>query len=190
MHRKTKGFALAIGVLSVGFSTCAFAQFGGNGAYGTASNPNMTMGNPNQDYDFVEKSMNIVSAEMEWSKIAQAKTGNENVKTLANQTVTEDTPVAQRLVTEAKGDKIKVPDSLSGKYKKESDKLNSLSGDAFDKEYVSALMKVQHEDVGQMRDEAKSSKNPSLVEFATKTGDQTTARNDAAKVLDKQLSSK
>jgi putative membrane protein len=162
----------------------------GGGAYAAGNDPHMTMGSPSQDYDFVKNSMNVVSAEVEWSKIANAKATNDNVKTLANETITQDNTVASRLVTEAQAQKIQVPNGLSGKYKKEADKLNGLSGDAFDKEYVSALIKLQHDDVGAMREEAKTSKNSSLADFATKTADQATARNDEAKTIEKQLGGK
>jgi putative membrane protein len=152
--------------------------------------PRMNLGNPGQDEDFLKSAMNTTSAEIEWSKIASAKAANPEVKALANQTVTEAMPVAGRLVAEAKAAKVKVPDGVSGKYKKESDKLNGLSGDAFDKEYVSALVKAQHDDVGAMREEAKASKNASLQDFATRTGDQVTQRNDQAIKLQKQLGAK
>lgn len=148
------------------------------------------MGDPGQDYDFIKASLNIVNAEIEWSNIAHAKTTNDDVKTLSRQTTSEATSVAERLTAEAKARKIKLPDGLTGKYKKEVEKLNALTGDAFDKEYVSALIKLQHEDVGKMRDEAKASKDPSLVDFASKTADQVTSRNDFAKSIDKKLNGK
>jgi len=152
--------------------------------------PNKTLGNPGQDEDFLKAAMNYTSAEIEWSKIASARSTNPSVKALAAQTIQEEGPVAGQLVAEAKASRIKVPDGLSGKYKKESEKLNSLSGDAFDKEYVTALVKVQHEDVGGMRDEAKATKSPSLQDFASKTGDQVMLRNDKAKAVQKEIGAK
>lgn len=155
-----------------------------------SNDPHNTLGGPGGDYDFLEKLMDIVSAEIEWSQIAHARTTNDSVKTLSRQTVAEDIPVAQRLVTEAKAKHIKIPNGLTDKYKKESVKLNGLTGDQLDREYVSALINVQHEDVGLLIDEAKASKNPSLVDFATTTEAQVTARNDFARDVNKELAAK
>lgn len=176
-------------VLTCSASVLAQSQ-GAYGEYAIANNPHMTLGNPAQDSDFVKNSMNTVGAEIEWSKIAEAKSANPDVKALANETVAEDTPVAERLVAEAKMEKAKIPDGLNGKYKKEAEKLNSLSGDAFDKEYLDAMVKLQHDDVGAMRGEAENSRNNSLKAFASKDADQVSSRVDAAQTLEKQLAHK
>ena len=176
--------ALCISVLAL--SLTAQAQF--SGSYDPRYGSNA--GKPGGDESYIEQEMNIVSAEIEWSQIAASKGTNPDVKALANETVTEDAPVAGRLIAEAKAAKVAVPNGLSGKYKKESEKLNSLSGAAFDKEYVTSLIKVQHEDVGTLLDEAKSTRNPALESFAEKTGNQVSGRNDSAKMLDKMLVAK
>jgi len=49
---------------------------------------------------------------------------------------------------------------------------------------------VHHDDGGALRDEAKSTNNAALENFAEKTGSQVTDRNDSAKMLDKMLTNK
>lgn len=162
----------------------------GEAGYAPGVDPHLTLGHLGQDETFVTDGMNNVSAEIEWSRIAYARTTNPEVKALADETVREDMPVAARLAAEAKVAGYKIPDGVTGKHKKESEKLGGLSGDALDKEYVTALMKVQHEDVGSMREEVKYTKRPSFADFAEKNAAQVTARNDKAKVLDKKLRAK
>ncbi len=147
-------------------------------------------GAPGHEEAFLQSAMNYTSAEIEWSRIASAKSTNPDVKALAAQTIQENGPVAGRLVAEAKQMGEKIPDGLSGKYKKQSDKLSGLSGDALDKEYVAALVKVQHDDVGNLIEESRSTKRPGLADFADKTSAQVAARNDKAKLLDKKLGGK
>jgi len=166
------------------FSVAAFGQFQ------PQYDPHLNLGNPGQDEDFLQSSMKYTTAEVEWSKIAVQKSSNPDVKALATETVNDETTIAGLLVSEAKSRKMKVPSGTSGKEKKTSDKLNGLSGADFDKEYLSALVKTQHDDIGAMREEAKASKDSSMQNFATKTGDQETARNDKAKTLLKQLGGK
>jgi putative membrane protein len=162
-----------------------FAQRGS-----AAYDPEKTLGAPGQDEDFLKNAMNNTSAEIEWSKIAQQKTSNADVKALAGQTVDDEMPVASRLVGEAKALNVKPPNGLSGKQKKESDKLNGLSGADFDKEYLSALEKVQHDDVGNYIEEAKDSRRSNLQSFAKSTSDTVTTRNDKTKSLRKELDGK
>jgi putative membrane protein len=155
----------------------AFAQFA------PQYDPDKTLGKPGQDQDFLEAAMKQSNAEIEWSKIAAQKSANPDVKALANDVISDEMPVAARLVAEAKSFKVKVPNGLGGKEKKTSDKLNSLSGTDFDKEYLNDLIKLQHDDVGNMRDEMKESRDASLQDFATNTVDQIAKRNEKAKAL-------
>lgn len=168
---------LGLSVFLLAVSSCAFAQFA------PQYDPLKTLGSPGQDQDFLETAMKQTTAEIEWSKIAEEKGSTAEVKVLASQTVDAELSVASRLVEEAKSLKAKVPKGSSGKEKKESDKLNGLSGPQFDKEYLTALIKVQHDDVGNMREEMKESRDSSLQAFATEIADAITARNDKAKAL-------
>jgi putative membrane protein len=158
-------------------SCAAFAQMA------PQYDPNLNLGKPGQDQDFLEAAMKQSNAEIEWSKIAAQKSANPDVKALANDIVSDEMPVAARLVAEAKSFKLKVPTALGGKEKKTSDKLNGLSGADFDKEYLSDLIKLQHEDVNNMLDESKESRTPALQSFASTTVDQITRRNDKAKAV-------
>ncbi len=158
-------------------SSAAFAQFT------PQYDPNKTLGNPGQDQDFLEAAMKYSTAEVEWSKIAIAKSADTDVRALANDVVSEELPIAGQLVAQAKSFKLKVPDGTKGKEKKISDKLNSLSGAEFDKTYVAELIKLQHDDVGNALNESKESRDRFLPTFATQIKDKVAARNDRAKAV-------
>jgi predicted outer membrane protein len=125
MYRVISAAVITLTLISSGLALTQNSSSGSVG-YGPGTDARLSLGRPGVDEAFLEDEMNIVSAESEWSEIASAKGTNPDVKALANETVTEDTPVAARLVSEAKASRVKVPDGVSGKFKKESEKLNSL----------------------------------------------------------------
>ena len=176
--------------LAVVASVSLNAQISGAGAYGAGNDPRGTLGNPGTDENFLEHGLQYTMAEIEWSKIAAQKSNNADVKAVADTTVSQALPETQYMVAAAKYRKAKIPEGVTGKQKKESEKLNGLTGADFDKEYLNALVKLQHDDVGNLREESKESRDESLKAFAARTNDQTVERNDKAQRLQKQLSGK
>jgi len=152
--------------------------------------PTKANGTPGQDDDFLQNAMNQTSAEIEWSKIAAQKSTNPDVKALASETVDNETSAAQHEVSLARALSVKPPNGLSGKEKKESDKLRTMSGPDFDKEYLTALEKVEHLDLDNMQQEAQGTKRPELKNLASTNASRDATRNEKTKALRKQLTGK
>ncbi len=170
--------------LLLALSSAAFGQFA------PAYDPNMNLGDPGQDNSFLEHGMQYTSAEIEWSRIAASKSTNPDVKALAAEVSQDELPLAQRYAAEAKSLKVKVPNGLSGKEKKESDKLNGLGGADFDKEYANAMVKALHDDYGNLLEESRHSRDPSLQGFASANLDKCGARSEKFKALQKAVGGK
>jgi putative membrane protein len=68
-------------------------------------------------------------------------------------------PVAQQLgISEPKG--------LSKKDKKEIAKLEGLSGEEFDREYITMMVKDHQQDLKEFKDQAQSAQNPNVKQIA------------------------
>jgi putative membrane protein len=64
---------------------------------------------------------------------------------------------------------ITLRDSLNAKDKALYGRLSKLSGDAFDKAYMRAMIEDHQEDVLEFRQESQSAKDPDVRQFAAKT---------------------
>ncbi len=62
-----------------------------------------------------------------------------------------------------------MPDQPTAKEQKEIDRLNGLSGNEFDKEYVSLMVKDHEKDLKEFQHAAKKAENPELKSFAAET---------------------
>jgi putative membrane protein len=64
---------------------------------------------------------------------------------------------------------ITLPSDLSMKDKALRDRLAKLSGPAFDRAYMQAMLKDHREDVNEFRTESQSGADPDIKQFAAKT---------------------
>jgi putative membrane protein len=135
----------------------------GPGAYpGTAPT-----GQDFSDKAFVSKALEGGEAEVQLGQLAAQKSQSNDVKQFAQKMVSDHSqmadkwfkPVAQQLgVSEPKGP--------SKKDKKEIAKLQGLSGDDFDREYITMMVKDHQQDLKEFKDEAQASQNPNVKQVA------------------------
>lgn len=136
----------------------------GSGAYpGTAPT--------GQDYAtnaFVSKAMEGDLAEVALGQLAEQKSQSNDVKQYAQKMVSEHgqmndkwfKPVAQQLgISEPKGP--------SKKDKKELAKLEQLSGQDFDREYLTMMIRDHQQDLKDFKTEAEVAQNPNVKQVAT-----------------------
>jgi putative membrane protein len=147
------------------------------------SNPNAYPGNASKgpDYaanEFVSKAMEGNLAEVQLGQLAQQKSQSNDVKQFAQKMVSEHgqmndkwfMPVAQQLG-------ISVPKEPSKKDKKEMEKLQGLSGQDFDRQYIAMMVKNHQRDLKKFKGEANVAQNPNVRQVAT----------EGAKVISQQL---
>jgi putative membrane protein len=142
------------------------------------SNPNGPGANPgstptsSQDFSeraFISKGMEGGMAEVQLGQLAQQKSESNDVKQFAAKMVNDHgqmgekwfKPVAQQMgISEPKGP--------SKKDKKEIEKLQGLSGQDFDREYITMMVKDHQKDLKEFQSEAQSAQDPTVKQIADK----------------------
>jgi len=140
----------------------------GNPGMGPGAYPgNAPTGQDFSERAFVSKALEGVEAEVQLGQLAQQKSQSNDVKQFAQKMVADHTqmadkwfkPVAQQLgVSEPKGP--------SKKDKKEIAKLQGLSGDDFDREYITMMVKDHQQDLKDFKDEAQAAQDPNVKQVA------------------------
>jgi putative membrane protein len=129
---------------------------------GTASSPQSMA-----DQSFVIDAMQGNMAEVQLAQLAQQKSQSQDVKQFAQRMVNDHTQMNQKwFVPIAKQLNVSEPKGPSKKAKKVMEKLQSLNGDEFDKEYITAMLKDHQEDLKKFKQEADASQDPTIKQIA------------------------
>ena len=125
-----------------------------------------------QDYSeraFISKAMEGGIAEVQLGQLAQEKSQSNDVKQFAQKMVSDHgqmgdkwfKPVALQMgISEPKGP--------SKKDKKALEKLQGLSGQDFDREYITMMVKDHQKDLKEFKDEANVAQDPNVKQIADK----------------------
>jgi putative membrane protein len=115
-----------------------------------------------QDKEFVAKSAEGSMAEIAMSKLALKKSKNDEVKTFAQKMIDDHTTLISNMKPFADQMGVKPPSKLKKEHQDEMTRLQSMSGDKFDKEYVTAMVGDHHKDLGEFTSEASTTSNAEL----------------------------
>ncbi len=182
-------FATAAAVMpTLGLSQALSNSAGG--IYGTANDPGLTLGHAGQDTNFLQRGLEDGNAAIIFSKLALTKTSNPDVKALAQKALDKHMAIGGGLVVDARGLKTAIPKGLNSRYSQTYQDLSKLSGDEFDKAYVAALLKLQHDDYENMQDESKGSGVVHLQEESQKDMGTLAQLDGEAEKLSKKLNGK
>jgi putative membrane protein len=116
---------------------------------------------------FITKALEGGAAEVQLGQLAQEKSQSNDVKQFGQKMVADHSqmadkwlkPVAQKLGLSA-------PKGPSKKDKKEIAKLQGLSGDDFDREYITMMVKDHQQDLKDFNDEAQAAQDPNVKQIA------------------------
>ena len=129
---------------------------------------NSTLGIAPTTRDFVQEAAISDMFEIESSKMASAKLAGPE-KEFADKMVADHTKTTAELTGEAKADNIPVPSAMDSSHKKMLDKLNSLNGDNFRKQYFSDQVSAHKDAVSLFERYGKGGDNLKLKDWATTT---------------------
>jgi putative membrane protein len=115
-----------------------------------------------KDKMFVRKAAEGGMAEVQLGQLAAEKGSSQDVKDLGQKMVTDHTALNNDMAPIAQSMGVAVPKKLNKQHQADYDKLNALSGEEFDKAYITAMMKDHHKDLREFRDEATSASDPTL----------------------------
>jgi putative membrane protein len=115
-----------------------------------------------KDKMFVRNAAQGGLAEVELGKLAAEKGSSEDVKAFGKRMVEDHTKLNQDIAQLADSIGARVPKKMDKDQQAEYDKLSSLSGEDFDKEYITFMVKDHHSDLREFRMEASSTSDPDL----------------------------
>jgi len=119
------------------------------------------------DQSFVKESMEENLAEVQLAQLAQQKSQSNDVKQYAQKMESDHSQMNQKWFgPEAKAMNISEPTSPSKKDKKLMEKLQGLSGDEFDKEYITAILKDHQDDLKKYQEESEAAQDPNVKQIA------------------------
>jgi putative membrane protein len=125
---------------------------------------------PNQtnvpDRLFVQLAGQGGMAEVEAAKLAEAKSGNDDVKRLARQLQQDHGKANARLAEHAKQVSVPMPREPAPEHKAERARLESLSGAEFDRAYLQSQIVDHQKTVGLLQWEIGSGQDAQLQQFA------------------------
>jgi putative membrane protein len=121
------------------------------------------------DSTFVAKAAKGGLAEVELGKLATEKASSSEVKKFGQRMVDDHGKANGELKSLAQSKNITLPSDLSVKEKALRDRLSKLSGDAFDRAYMRAMVQDHQKDVNEFKRESQSGKDADVKSWAAKT---------------------
>jgi len=115
-----------------------------------------------QDKMFLRKAAEGGIAEVKLGQLAAQKGSSEEVKAFGQKMVDDHTQLNLEIAQIADSMGVMLPKSMNKEDQAEYDKLSALSGDDFDIEYLSFMVKDHHKDLHEFRMEAASPTDPTL----------------------------
>jgi putative membrane protein len=122
-----------------------------------------------QDQKFMKDAAVGGMMEVELGRLATQKAANADVKTFGQRMVDDHSKANEQLKSLAAQKGVTLPTTLPTDMRQEMDKLSKLSGAAFDKMYMSHMLKDHKKDVAEFEKEASKASDSSLKSFAQQT---------------------
>jgi putative membrane protein len=108
-------------------------------------------------------------AEVKLGKLAQERASNNEVRDFGQHMVTEHSKANEELKSLASSKGVTLPQNVSKKHQVTFDRLSGLSGSAFDKAYMSAMVMDHQKAVMLFERESQNGKDPDVKAWAAKT---------------------
>lgn len=122
-----------------------------------------------RDIAFAMNAAQECLAEVELGKLAMGKGSSPEVKAFAQKMVDEDTKVNGQLTAIARKEEMTFPGTLKPEDQQLYNKLQRMSGIAFDRAYMKAMATHHKKDVKEFQKAAKKGKVPQVRAFASET---------------------
>ena len=119
------------------------------------------------DRSFANKAAIGGEAEVELGKLAQERASNDAVRQFGQRMAADHGKANDELMQLAKNKNLALPTELDAKHKQLRDKLAKESGNAFDRAYMSEMVKDHKTDVAEFKKQAEHGKDPELKTWAS-----------------------
>jgi len=115
-----------------------------------------------QDKAFLRKAVEGGVAEIQLGKLATDRASADDVKAFGQKMVDDHTRLNESMAPIGQSMGVALPRKMSKADQAEYDKLGTLSGEAFDKEYIAYMVKDHHADLREFRIESAGTNDPEL----------------------------
>jgi len=126
-------------------------------------------GADNPDQPFVTEAAQGGMSEVELGRLATKQAKSKAVKAFGQHMIGDHSKANDELKQLAAKKKWDLPNDVGAENKATMDRLSKLSGEAFDKAYMSDMVEDHVKDVSAFEKESKSAKDPDLKAWAGKT---------------------
>jgi putative membrane protein len=133
------------------------------------SAPQSSSHGASSDHAFAMKAANANMAEVELGKLALQKADKDEVKKFAQMMVDDHSKALDELKSIAGPKNITLPTEIDAEHKKLSDRLSKMSGAAFDRDYMQAMVDGHKKVAADLRKQSQSGSDAELKSWASKT---------------------
>ena len=121
------------------------------------------------DHKFATDAAEGGMAEVQLGQLAVSKASNPDVKNFGQRMIDDHGKANDQLKSTASGMGLTLPTSIGAKNQATYDRLNKLSGAAFDKAYMQDMVRDHEADVKEFEHESQSGSDAALKSFASQT---------------------
>lgn len=118
------------------------------------------------DKAFVAKALQGGLTEVQLGQLTLQKSQNQQVKEFAQKMVDDHTRLGEQMKPVAQQLGVKVPDEPSKKDRQLIEKMQSLSGSAYDQAYLKDMVKDHKQDLSEFQAEASNGQDPNVKDAA------------------------
>ncbi len=172
VKRRLFNGSTAAGVVALGIAFCpaplALAQDSTMSKADSAKSKGMSM-KASADQKFAMEAAQGGMAEVELGKLAAQKGSSDGVKKFGQKMVDDHSAANDKLKAIAAKKNMTLPSDMTAKDKAEMQRLQNMSGAAFDKSYTAYMLKDHQTDVAAFQKESSMGKDADIKAFATET---------------------
>jgi putative membrane protein len=115
-----------------------------------------------KDKIFLRKVTEDGLAQVQMGKLASERASSQDVKDFGQKMVDEHAKLNDSMAAIADSIGMRLPKNLNKSDQAQYQKLSTLSGDAFDKEYLACMVRDHHENMREFRVESQTTTDPDL----------------------------
>jgi putative membrane protein len=119
------------------------------------------------DASFVQQAASANMMEVQLGQTAQSRASNQAVKQFGLRMVNDHTNLENQLATLATSNGLVLQQKLNSKHQDQVNKLNKLSGQAFDSAYMNQMVMDHQEDIANFTTQSRSAKSAAVRSLAT-----------------------
>jgi putative membrane protein len=134
-----------------------------------AAQSNQSANRMNGSDAFMTKAAQGGMAEVEMGRVAVQNANNPQVKQFGQRMIDDHSKANDQLKSIAAKKNVTLPTDIDAKQRAEMDRLSKLKGAAFDREYMTLMVKDHKEDVSEFEKASKNESDPDVKSFASST---------------------